>query len=182
MSKAAESTVKEAEDPEIPDKLKSRLSKPHRPPGYTPKAGDDDDGTPAQKVVKAKVKNLKPFFDKLNKVLILKSFSEEPQEFEVTVHKTVKGKKKIVKEMRIRNVKVRILHVGEDGLPYPARHITAAEGAEICARQYPGAPKMDPIIGDYSPDFVEWLYLNHPYDAAVRYFARHTHVQAYALA
>lgn len=45
----------------------------------------------------------------------------------------------------------------------------------IKAKVYPDAPEMDPSQGDKTPEFVDWLYDNHPADAAKRYAGRKTH-------
>jgi len=54
----------------------------------------------------------------------------------------------------------------------PLAGLTRAQIDEIRGRTYPGAPKMDGELGDRTPAFVNWLYKNHPQDAAVRYYAR----------
>lgn len=61
------------------------------------------------------------------------------------------------------------------GLPI-ARPVKAKEAARIMAKKYPGAPEMDPGLGDRTPVFVEWIYPKHPADAAIRYFGRRTHL------
>lgn len=42
----------------------------------------------------------------------------------------------------------------------------------IKLKTYPGAPAMDPAMGDKTPAFVRWLRENHPDDAAKRYANR----------
>lgn len=68
------------------------------------------------------------------------------------------------------------LALGADGLPFTTTAITADQTREIRSKNYAGSPPMSPITGDLTPVFVEWLYLTHPFDAAVRYFGRSTHV------
>lgn len=57
----------------------------------------------------------------------------------------------------------------------PAEPIAGLKREEIEAirgKTYPKAPKMDGTLGDRTPAFVNWLFKNHPQDAAVRYYAR----------
>lgn len=140
-----------APDPEIPDELKSKLSRPKRPANYRPISGDEGDNPPEEKV-ENKLRDVRPFFKKLAAVM-------------KTARWQMVGKKK-----------VQVLDVGEDGLPFVISGISAEVTREMRAKLYLGSPKMSPTHGDITPEFVEWLYLNHPYDAAVRYFGRSTHV------
>lgn len=151
-----------APDPEIPDELKSRLSRSKRPAGFAPKSQEaEEDNAPEEKAELGQIKNLGPFFKKLAVVVKAGKFFR-------SVESTGKVPVK--------------LFLGEDGLPYTAEPVTAAETHRIRALQYESAPKQHPQYGDLTPAFAEWLYLNHPYDAAVRYAARATHIQAWAVA
>lgn len=61
--------------------------------------------------------------------------------------------------------------VDDDGLPIPVG-LPEKKHREILAKTYECAPKMDADRGDQTYAFVAWLYLNHPKDAAVRYYGR----------
>jgi hypothetical protein len=74
------------------------------------------------------------------------------------------------------------LYLGADGLPYTNEPISADETRRVRAKTYKAAPPMDPSLGDLTPAFCEWLLLNQTYDFVVRYSARHTHIQAWAIA
>lgn len=54
----------------------------------------------------------------------------------------------------------------------PLAGLTREQIEQFRSRSYTGAPKMDGMLGDRTPAFVNWLYKNHPKDAAVRYYAR----------
>lgn len=40
----------------------------------------------------------------------------------------------------------------------------------------PPAPELDPMLGDKTPAFVEWMRDYHPQDFAIRYAGRRTHL------
>lgn len=163
-----------APDPEIPDELRSSLNRPHRPAGYTPKSEAAEDDNPKADAPRATpLRNLDSFFAKLAEVMKTGAFEEMPEEYEVRV----KGKI----EARTRNVMVKVLDMGANGLPYPVVPVTADMTRRIRAKNYAGAPQQNPGLGDLTPEFVEWLYLNYTFDAVVRYNARSTHVQAAAV-
>lgn len=61
----------------------------------------------------------------------------------------------------------------EAGKPLP--RTVDAPVSKIKSKGYAGAPPMDPDMGDKTPAFVDWLYENHPEDAARRYYGRKTH-------
>lgn len=152
-----------APDPEIPDELRSKLSKPHRPAGFTPRTqGAEEDNAPDETKRKDAPRDLKKFWSELAKVLPKKQFVTE----------AVKGQKGMQKRQ--------VFTIGEDGMPYPASHVSTKTLEDVRARKYLLAPAFGPL-GDLTPEFVEWLYLNHPEDAAIRYFARITHVSEAAL-
>jgi hypothetical protein len=54
----------------------------------------------------------------------------------------------------------------------PVRGISEAKVAELRGKAYPGAPKLDPELGDRTPAFVNWLWATKPADAKVRYAYR----------
>lgn len=169
-----------APDPEIPDELRAKVSRPHRPAGYTPKSeAAEEENVAVETKPAGPLRDLRKFWKQLGAVL------KNPDKFvRVEMRERVvrqKGKPaRLVKEP----IKIPVeFTVGQDGLPYPSEAISAEETRRVRALNYQGAPAMDPGLGDLTPQFVEWLYLNHPYDAAVRYGAgRSTHVQADAVA
>lgn len=173
-----------APDPEIPNELRSKLSRPHRPAGYRPKTPgadtlknkDGEPATPPEEVQEASpIRDTKAFFKKLAVVLKGK-FTRTIVEV-----KDVRRKGEWVRETREIKVPV-ALGTGADGLPFTTEPVSADETRRIRSLTYKDAPKQDPHFGDITPDFVEWLYLTHPYDASVRYAARSTHVQVAAAA
>lgn len=170
----SDDTKQPAPDPEIPDEIKRKVNRKHRPAGFTPKseAAEDDNETPEVEE-KGPVRNTKAFFKKLAVVLKGKFFRT------IVEQKDVKRKGEWIREERTIKVPV-ALGTGADGLPYTMEPVTADETRRLRGLAYPDAPKMDSNTGDLTPAFVEWLYLNHPYDAAVRYAARSTHVQVAA--
>lgn len=173
-----------APDPEIPEELRVALNKPHRPLGYAPKSDDPDiQAENAPEVEKATApRNLKKFWPALAKALETGVFIEMPEEYQVRVQQRADGKiSGWTTETRTRMSKQKVLDVGANGLPYLAVPVAASEVARIKALPYRDGPKMDPGLGDLTPAFVEWLYLNHPYEATVRYYGRQTHVQIAAL-
>lgn len=179
MNEAPEKTP--APDPEIPDELKAKLAKSKRPAGYS--AINDDLDTPAPEVEKTTLRDTRKFFKALAAVL------KDDATFYRTIIEEKDVKRRIAGSRSYETIREKVavkipvaLVVGEDGLPYASEAISSTETARVRSQQYPGAPKMSPMLGDLTPEFVEWLYLNHPYDAAVRYFARSTHVQAAAIA
>lgn len=171
-----------APDPEIPDELKAKLAKPKRPAGYS--AINDDLDTPAPEVEKvAPLRDTRKFFKALAAVM------KDNATFYRTIIEEKDVKRRIAGSRSYETIREKVavkipvaLVAGEDGLPYASEAISSVETARVRSQQYLGAPKMSPMLGDLTPEFVEWLYLNHPYDAAVRYFARSTHVQAAAIA
>jgi hypothetical protein len=166
-----------APDPEIPDELKNRLSRPKRPDGFYPKSGEaEEDNAPEERPVEGKVRNLGPFFKKVALAMKGGKFFREIVEM-----KDVQRDGEWIREERKIKVPVK-LFLGEDGIPYTAEPVTAAETNRIRGLQYADAPKQEPQFGDLTPAFAEWLYLNHPYDAAVRYATRSTHIHAWAVA
>ena len=54
----------------------------------------------------------------------------------------------------------------------PLQGLTAAQIEEVRSRAYPKAPPMDPNLGDRTQAFVNWLFKQHPKDAAIRYAYR----------
>lgn len=54
----------------------------------------------------------------------------------------------------------------------PAAGMPAKAVMEIMGRNYPDAPKQDPFFGDRTPEFICWLYENHPVEAHIRYLSR----------
>lgn len=162
-----------APDPEIPDELKSKLSRPKRPANYRPISGDEGDNPPEEKL-ENKLRDVRPFFKKLKLVLKAPQYRTVIEEREV--------KKRVAGGYEITKVKTPVrtqieLGVGEDGLPFTTTPVSGDETRSLRSRHYPEAPKLSATHGDLTPEFVEWLYLTHPYDAAVRYFGRSTHVQ-----
>lgn len=171
-----------APDPEIPSELRSKLSRPHRPAGYRPKTAgadslknkDGEPATPPEEVEEAKpIRSTTVFFKKLAVVLKGK-FTRTIIEV-----KDVRRKGEWIRETREIKVPVALI-TGADGLPYTTEPVAADETRRIRALAYKDAPAMNPMTGDLTPEFVEWLYLTHPYDAAVRYAGRSTHVQVAA--
>lgn len=173
----SDDTKQPAPDPEIPDEIKRKVNRKHRPAGFTPKseAAEDDNEAPEVEE-KGPVRDTKAFFRKL--ALVLKTTKPMRTVIET---KDVKRKGEWVRETREIKVPVQ-LGIGADGLPFTTEPVTADETRRIRALGYKDSPKMDSNTGDLTPAFVEWLYLNHPYDAAVRYAARSTHVQVAAAA
>ena len=168
-----------APDPEIPDEIRSKLASSKRPGGFSPKSLEAEADNPQEgEVATAKTKDLRKFFQKLKEVIKKgKFFRVEQVERDVEDPETKEWtRKKYVVKIPVE------LTLGEDGLPYPAAAVTSQETRRVRELQYPDAPKMDKSLGDLTPDFVEWLYLTHPYDAAVRYYSRTTHVQSWAMA
>ena len=60
------------------------------------------------------------------------------------------------------------------GQPLPNNRSLDAPVSAIKAKTYEGAPAFDPNAGDKTPEFVDWLYDNHPEDANLRYQNRKT--------
>lgn len=150
--------------PEIPDELRASLGKPKRPAGFTPRTAEaEEDNAPDETKRKAAPRDLKKFWIELAKVLEKKQFVVE----------AVKGQKGMQKRQ--------VFTIGADGMPYPAYHVSQKTLDDARARKFLAAPALSPTFGDLTPEFVEWLYLNHPEDAATRYFARITHVSQAAL-
>lgn len=180
-------TPKEAApDPEIPSELRAKLARPKRPgglAGFSPKAGEDaeDDNAKPEPEPVREVKDLRDFFKRLRVVLkTAKCFKVVIEQKDV--RKKIPGSKATEWVREQRKVKIPVtLGIGQDGLPFTTEPVTAEETHRVRCETYPDAPPMDKILGDLTPEFVEWLFLNHPYDATVRYFARSTHVQAAAL-
>lgn len=56
--------------------------------------------------------------------------------------------------------------------PRAVKDIPVSKVDPIKSKTYPDAPAMDPAMGDKTPAFVNWLYANHPEDAAKRYANR----------
>lgn len=169
--------------PEIPAAIQARASKTYRPRGFAPIAGEqeitDKKGEPMLGEdladtfhAEGDVKNLKPFLKKLAVAIKKPQFVTEEHE------KIVRRRGEYVKEIRQVKSPVKVV-IGEDGLPYPPNGTTKEQFAKARGETYPDAPKQRTDLGDLSPEFVEWLYLNHPYDAALRYYGRHTHVQTF---
>jgi hypothetical protein len=174
-------TKQPAADPEIPSELRAKLSKSHRPAGYTPKSEADDLTPPPEVIETAPARDLTEFFNKLQEALRRGPFFKTVSEIR-DVKRRVPGSRAFewVRENRIVKVTVEIT-VGADGLPYPAEAVTAEETRRVRGLTYATAPALEAELGDLTPVFVEWLYLNFPYDAAVRYAGRVTHVQSWAL-
>lgn len=169
-------------DPEIPEELRVRLSKPKRPADFKPKSEEaEEDNAKPEPVEQTPIRDTRDFFAKLADALKTGSFRDQVEEYEVAVVKKVGNKTVRTMATRERTVKVAVLNVGADGLPYVIAPLAAPAIQKIKETLYPGAPAMDRMLGDLTPEFVEWLYLTHPYDAAVRYFSRSTHVQTAAL-
>jgi hypothetical protein len=174
-----------AADPEIPDELRSKLATKKRPGGFVPRAGDDaeDDNAPEETETAGPLRDLRSFFKKL-KVVLAKG---EKSGFFTTVtvmreeRTETPGGRGVIRRFKETVDEQVQVSVGENGLPYPADPVSVEEAHRICALKYADAPAMDGNLGDLTPQFVEWLYLNHPYDAAVRYSARNTHVQVAVL-
>lgn len=172
----SDDTKQPAPDPEIPDAIKSKMSRPRRPGGFTPKSeAAEDDNAAREESEEKPIRDTAAFFKKLKVAL------KGPFYRIVTEVKDVKRQGEWVRETRDIRVPVALV-AGEDGLPYTTEPVSAEETRKIRCMSYKDAPKMDPNTGDLTPAFVEWLYLTHPYDAAVRYAARSTHVQVAAAA
>jgi len=60
------------------------------------------------------------------------------------------------------------------GQPLPAGRKMHVVGDPIKMKNYEGQPDKG-VLGDKNPVFVDWLYENHPKDAALRYANRVTH-------
>ena len=180
-----------APDPEIPDELRNKLSKPKRPTGYVPKGQEGDglknkDGTPAtppeEEEEKTPIANLAPLFKKLAVGFSERKFYKTIIE-EKDVKQKIAGSKATEWVRQKREVKIEVgMILGNDGLPYCTEAIPADETKRVRAKSYKDAPPMEANLGDLTPAFSEWLFLNHPYDFAVRYAARSTHIQAWAMA
>lgn len=166
-----------APDPEIPDELRNKLSRDKRPGGFAPKSPEAEEDNPAVEAGLAnKVKDLRPFFKKLAASL------KGAKHFRTVTEKhDVKRDGEWIREERTIKVPVAMFK-GEDGLPYTSEPVSADETRRMREKQYADAPPMDRLLGDLTPAFAEWLYLNHAYDAAVRYAGRTTHIQAWAVA
>ena len=54
----------------------------------------------------------------------------------------------------------------------PLKGMTKEQVEEVRGRNYPDAPKMDAMLGDWTPAFERWLWKMHPKDASIRYYAR----------
>jgi len=177
-----------AADPEIPGELRSKLFTSKRPKNFMPKNPEatdlkNKDGSPATPPEEVEehepLKDLTEFFEKLAAVKAQGTFFRKVKEWREVKRKVGKNFE-FFKEERTVNVPV-ALNWGDDGLPYLGEAIVGPELHDIRSRTYPDAPKMDPRFGDLTPEFSEWLYLNHPVDAAARYFARQTHISTFAL-
>jgi hypothetical protein len=170
-----------AAEPEIPDEIRAKLGKPKRPGGFSP-LSHEADGNAEVDEPKTQEKDLSKFFSELKTALASGPFYRtEVVEREAKVWNAKLKEHEYVREKR--NVKVEVtLRLGDDGLPYLLEPVSTDETRRIRQMTYKDAPVMSPSLGDLTPEFVEWLYLNHPYDAAVRYFSRSTHVQAWAVA
>lgn len=171
-----------APDPEIPNELRGTLSKAKRPAGFSPKSpAAEEDNAPEAKLEPAQLRDTEQFFVKLAEVFKGGPFYKIVHE-EREVKRRIEGTKEFEYVREKRQVKVEVtLGMGEDGLPYTTEPVSADETRRIRALFYKDAPMCDKNYGDLWPEFVEWLYLNHPYDACVRYAARSTHVQSAAL-
>jgi hypothetical protein len=165
-------------EPDIPEALKKSMSKPKRPPDYVAIAGEDDTDTPAVEVKKkTRLRDVRPFFKKLDGVLKAGLYRTEIRMVPVRTTKTVNGEKVTEERQEEKEVKVKIAFtIGDDGLPYLNGAVTRQLADEYRGKTYEDAPEMNKTFGDLWPEFVEWLYLNHPYDATVRYFGRNTHL------
>lgn len=169
-----------APDPEIPDAIKARLARKKRPPGYVAKT-DELDTPPEEAEETSPARDLTEFFEQLGVAIktvpCFKLISETKD-----VRRKIPGSKATEWVREVREIKVAVeIRAGEDGLPYPVEPVQGKESQRVKALSYPAAPKMDPVLGDLAPEFVEWLFLHHPYDASVRYAGRNTHVQIAAL-
>ena len=172
-----------APDPEIPDELRNKLSKPKRPASFTPKSeAAEDDNAPAEALTPAyKPKDLTAFWPQLSSVIRGGKFYRTITEMrERKTRDPITKKWKLVREATDIEEEVKLTE-GADGLPYTVDGVDAEETRRIRSLNYPDAPKMDLTDGDLTEEFVEWLYLNHPYDAAVRYYSRLNHVQKAAI-
>lgn len=67
-----------------------------------------------------------------------------------------------------------VLDYIDAGQPLPIGRTMDLPPHPIKAKRYPGAPAFG-SGGDKSPAFVDWLWENHPQDAAQRYAGRKTH-------
>lgn len=167
--------------PDIPDEIRSKLSTPKRPGGFTPKSPEAD-GNPPLEEEERHEKNLKPFFKKLKEAMEGgKFYRTEIVEREAKVWNAKLKEHEFIREKRSVKVEVEMA-LGTDGLPYVTGPVGSDETRRVRQLTYKDAPPVDPNFGDLTPAFAEWLFLNHPYDAAVRYFGRSTHVQAWAVA
>lgn len=54
----------------------------------------------------------------------------------------------------------------------PHRGLTVENVAVSRGKSYPDAPRMDPMLGDRTPAFVNWLWSNKPNEAKIRYAYR----------
>lgn len=172
----------EGADPDIPDEVKKKILKPHRPAGFAPKnPGAEEDNPPEEKEQTGPVRDLTAFFAKLAHAVKTGTFYRL-ETVQKDVRRRVEGSRAFEWVRETREIKIPVLlKLGEDGMPFPVEPVAAAEAKRVKALSYPDAPPQDPKLGDLTPDFSEWLYLTHPYDAAVRYSARNSHVQVAAL-
>lgn len=92
------------------------------------------------------------------------------KDFDASPEACAKARKAIAAVCRERKIAL-----GDDNMPMP---LVLREGPmrSLLAKKYNKAPAMDGDLGDLTPAFVEWLYLNHPSDAATRYYGRITHL------
>jgi hypothetical protein len=171
-----------APDPEIPDELRVKVAKAHRPAGFAPKSPEaEDDNAKEETPPPQPMRDTTQFFAKLAEVLKNGTFCKIVIE-EREVKQRIPGSRSFKLVRKKVEIEVEVaLRIGEDGLPYVDEPVSSEETRRVRNLSYPDAPKCPATYGDLWPDFVEWLYLNHPYDAAVRYAARNTHVQIAAM-
>lgn len=75
---------------------------------------------------------------------------------------------------RYRAIVIRLLRV--QGVPVKAaKAVDEPTPAPEVQSDPEGAPEQDPMLGDKTPAFVDWLYANRPEEAARRYQGRKTH-------
>jgi hypothetical protein len=130
-------------EPEIPSNIARR-----KPVALTPFAAEDGKAEPREGTTLVGASGKVP--DKLNAGL-----------------KAHNAKRKASSKAKTARQQAEKLMAGE-----PLKGMTAAEIDVIRSKSYEGAPAMDATLGDMTPKFVNWLFKNHPKDAAVRYAYR----------
>lgn len=107
-----------------------------------------------------------------------KPYTDDPLGLNKTVKTAVMRKKPGRKPGRKASKDAAIAESAEvditDAAEYvdPLKGMTRDQVDAVRSKNYPGQPKMDPMLGDMTPDFQKWLWANHPKDAAIRYYAR----------